>query len=284
MADPTDDQTNQEPEVGPWFWFDPPEPQEPDFAAVYKSWNMCPLSGPALPSGAKCLISSAVFTMEMLTTAAKRSDTEYFQQVLPWLNTYADIYKVNTKLRVAHFLAQTASESSLANVKEKLMYSVKDMLAIFSNKPKKDGTYPHPKLRETPEKYAMHPEALANYVYSNRMHNGNEESGDGFKYRGRGVIQLTGKCNYEGFTRRHNNFYPKDQHDFVAKPDLITDYLRYGIEAAFVFWDMNNINAFCTDDPQLKGVEAVTSIVNGGDNALRHRKQVYQLLINKFGK
>ena len=84
--------------------------------------------------------------------------------------------------------------------------------------------------------YAMNAENLGSYVYANRMGNGSKESKEGYMYRGRGMLQVTGKSEYRKFTTVHNQKNPTDIQDFVANPDLLVSSIEYGVESAFVFW------------------------------------------------
>jgi predicted chitinase len=120
-----------------------------------------------------------------------------------------------------------------------------------------------PELWANPERYAHNPENLAKLVYKNRYHNGSEESGDGYKYRGRGLIQTTFKANYEVFNEEHNRRFPNDRMGFVVNPDLLLSNLEYGVEFAFVYWTVNSgvISVADTGD-----VAAVTQRINGGQN------------------
>jgi predicted chitinase len=124
------------------------------------------------------------------------------------------------------------------------------------------------KLWTEEARYAGNARNLLSYAYALRMGNGDEASGDGFKYRGRGMMQLTGKTNYRDFTKSHNLKLPNDQQDFVANPDLLSTELKYGIESAFFFWNARNINEIADRD----NIEEVTRKVNGGLNGLSDRK------------
>ena len=225
-----------------------------------------------------------VITKEMLNIVAPDKDND--AELLEYLNTYAEIYDVNTENRIAHFLSQIAHESGFNNIEENLNYRPTTMRKIFGCK---GGSNQYDKntddcelgrLREklwTEEsKYANNPENLANYVYSREnLGNGNELSGDGYKYRGRGMMQLTGKNNYQIFTNKHNIKNPNDIQDFVINPNLIISDKKYGVESAFIFWDNRNINLIADDT----NVKAITIKVNGGINGLLDRQEKFNNLI-----
>ena len=175
-----------------------------------------------------------------------------------------DKFKINTPLRVAHFLAQCGHESAnFKAVTEGLNYSAK---ALSSTWPKR---FPP----EIAGQYERNPEKIANRAYCDRMGNGPESSGDGWKYRGRGFIQLTGKVNYEAFKK----FVPDD---VVANPDLVAT--KYPLLSAAWYWNSRSINAACDLGATREAVEKVTKLVNGGligiDDRQKHFDEFYSLL------
>jgi putative chitinase len=161
-------------------------------------------------------------------------------------------YYVNTPLRLAHFMGQMEHESNLKPIAENLNYSAEGLTKTF--------TKYFPTLAST-NGYARNPEKIANKVYANRMGNGNEASGDGYKFRGRGFIQLTGKENYI--------LLSKDTRiDFVAQPDLLLQEAN-ALIAALWFWNKNGLNVLADKDDVL----VVTKKINGGTHGLEDRKQ-----------
>lgn len=161
-------------------------------------------------------------------------------------------YEIITYLRIAHFMAQIEHESHLKPISENLNYSKEGLLKIFSK---------YFNL-ETASVYARKPEKIANKVYANRMGNGNELSGDGWKYRGRGFIQLTGKDNYKNLSKDTGI-------DFLNKPDLLLEEAN-ALIAALWFWKKNNINK----QADLDNIINVTKIINGGTNGIEDRKKL----------
>lgn len=151
----------------------------------------------------------------------------------------------------AHFFAQLAHESGLKPISENLNYSESGLLKIF----KKYFTPAEAK------EFARKPEKIANRVYANRMGNGDEASGDGFKFRGRGFIQLTGKNNYKALSTATGI-------DYVSNPDLLlteTDALI----AAIWFWNSKGLTKYALADDIL----TITKRINGGTNGLEDRKK-----------
>jgi putative chitinase len=123
------------------------------------------------------------------------------------------------------------------------------------------------------ESYARQPEKIANRVYSSRMGNGDEKSGDGFKFRGRGYIQLTGKSNYAAFDKTVSE-------DIIANPDLVAT--KYPLASAAFFFNNNSLWSICDKGADDATVTAVTKRVNGGtiglSDRLKHFKEYYNLL------
>lgn len=161
-------------------------------------------------------------------------------------------YHVNTPLRIAHFMAQIEHESGLKPISENLNYSAKGLGTTFKK------YFPTVELANA---YQRQPQKIANKVYANRMGNGNEASGEGWKYRGRGFIQLTGKDNYL--------ILSKDARiDCFENPDLLLEEANAMI-AALWFWNKNKLN----DLADLDNIETITKRINGGFNGLPHRKE-----------
>jgi predicted chitinase/peptidoglycan hydrolase-like protein with peptidoglycan-binding domain len=229
-----------------------------------------------------------LITLEMLHVANPNGTDDYHNRILPFLNKYATSYEINTPERIAHFLSQIGHESRFKAVEEDLNYSEKNMKKVFGCKP---GSWVNDdcpeekrvrlKLWNHPDQYSRNPEKLGNYVYADRLGNGNEDSGEGYKYRGRGLIQLTGKANYQMFTNIHNKKNPDDKKDFVSNPELIVSELQYGIESAFVWWDQNHVNTLCNGRSD-EDVKNVTYKVNGGYNGLEERKKIFNTIISSI--
>lgn len=166
-----------------------------------------------------------------------------------------DKFSINTPLRMSHFLSQCAHESANFSIfKENLNYSADALLRVF---PK------YFKDKATADAYARQPEKIANRVYANRMGNGDEASGDGWKYRGRGAIQLTGKNNYAAFDKFVDD-------DILANPDLVAT--KYAVTSAAFWWSNNGLNAVADKGATNADVTAVTKRVNGGTHGLADRQ------------
>jgi putative chitinase len=173
-------------------------------------------------------------------------------------------FNITSNLRLAHFLAQCGHESAgFKAVSENLNYSADGLKKIF---PK----YFPGSLNES---YARNPEKIASRVYGGRMGNGDESTGEGFKFRGRGYIQLTGKSNYTKFAQFIGE-------DVVANPDLVAT--KYPLASAAFFFDSNGIWSICDKGASDDVVTAVTKRVNGGTiglpDRIKHFKEYYNLL------
>lgn len=174
-------------------------------------------------------------------------------------------FEINTPLRLAHFLAQCGHESGgFRVVNENLNYSAKGLLGIFKK------YFPTAALAE---QYQRKPEKIANRVYGGRMGNGPEASGEGFKFRGRGYIQLTGKQNYTAFAKSIGE-------DVVANPDLVAT--KYPLASAAWFFNRNGLHKLADGGATDAVVTQITKRVNGGTiglaDRIKHFKEYYHLL------
>ena len=175
-------------------------------------------------------------------------------------------FNITTPLRLAHFLAQCGHESGgFKAVSENLNYGAKGLRGIFGK------YFPTDALAAA---YERKPEKIANRVYSSRMGNGDEASGEGWKFRGRGYIQLTGKSNYASFDKTVED-------DIIANPDLVAT--KYPLASAAFFFNNNGLWAVCDKGADTAAVTAVTKRVNGGtiglEDRIKHFKEYYALLV-----
>ena len=173
-------------------------------------------------------------------------------------------FGITNVLRLAHFLSQCGHESGgFKAVNENLNYSADGLKKIF---PK---YFPG----NISESYARNPEKIANKVYSSRMGNGDESSGDGWKYKGAGYIQLTGKSNYAAFDK-----FVED--DILGNPSLVAT--KYPLASAAFFFQSNGLWSICDKGADDATVTAVTKRVNGGTiglaDRIKHFKEYYSLL------
>jgi putative chitinase len=201
---------------------------------------------------------------------------EQLQQIIPqnpyidqWcsaLNQLLPDYGIDTPQRVAAFLAQCAHESgNFVFLKENLNYRAASLRKIF---PK---YFPDDAIANQYASLPNKAEAIANRIYANRMGNGPEESGDGYRYCGRGLIQLTGRNNYEAFAD-----------SIESTPEEVSEYLQTfegAVQSACWFWETNNLNQFAdTDD-----IKTMTRRINGGFIGLEDRIKHYEHAKHVFG-
>lgn len=178
--------------------------------------------------------------------------------VLAQVNNIIIDYGITSPLRLSHFLAQVAHESGeFKFTVENLNYSAESLLKVF----------PKYFTPETANKYARKPEMIGSRVYANRMGNGDEASKDGYKFRGRGYLQVTGKENYQKFTEF------KEEYDCVANPDLMST--TYPMDSAVWFFDKNKLWDLCDKGATPEDVKAITKKVNGGYNGLDDRQKKF---------
>lgn len=179
-----------------------------------------------------------------------------------WAEALNDIlphYHIENVTQTAMFIAQTGHESAHYNVlKENLNYSANALRKVFKK------YFPND---EFAAQYARQPEKIANRVYANRMGNGNEQSGDGWLYRGRGIIQITGKNNY-----RNCSMYLFDDERLLEDPGLLMEP-DYAIKSACWYWLANQLHTYGND------VKTVTRIINGGYNGLPEREELFDKAI-----
>jgi putative chitinase len=183
-------------------------------------------------------------------------------QVLNELGDVMKQFNITNSFRLTHFLAQVAHESgNFRHVRENLNYSTEGLLKVF------------PKYfdKNTAPLYARKPEQIANIVYESRMGNGNRNTGDGWRFRGRGYIMITGKTNYKAFG------------DFIGvnlldNPDLIAT--KYPLTSAAWFFDKRKLWSICDEGVDLATIRKVTKVINGGFIGISDRVSKTNVLFN----
>lgn len=173
-----------------------------------------------------------------------------------YLQVSAERFHIDTPERIAGWLAQCAHESgNFRMLSENLNYSADALLK----------TFPKYFTKLDVAIYARKPEKIANKVYADRMGNGSEESGDGWKYRGRGLIGLTGKANYRLFGKDVGS-----EKEILEHPELVAEPKFAALSAGW-FWATNGLNQLA----DVKDIVAMSKKVNGGTIGLEHRKELY---------
>jgi putative chitinase len=222
------------------------------------TWNKIMGSAPAAPAAPAVVVPASGFKLDKLKGHIPDS-------VLAQIPDTAAKFGITNPLRLAHFLAQCGHESGgWKATSENLNYSSKGLMGIFKK------YFPTLALAE---QYARKPIAIASRVYGGRMGNGAEATQDGFKFRGRGYIQLTGKDNYSAFDK----FVPEE---ILANPDLVAT--KYPLMSAAWFFNKNGLWSICDKGADQGTVTAVTKRVNGGTiglpDRIKHFNEYYNLL------
>ncbi len=245
-----------------------------ELEGVVASKYLEPIDGDDLARAARVRVP---FTMRFMFTQPQAS----FDRLKRFVGSLADQYTpddlpdfayilskyeiINTRKRLCHFLAQISHETQeFRRFEENLHYSTLDQLMKTFQKYFKD-------LADA-QGFLKAPEALANRVYANRIGNGDEASGDGWRFRGRGFIMLTGRGNYESVGEKLDM-------DLISDPDLVSRDLTVALECAAAFWDKNKIN----DAADRNDIVEVTKIVNGGDRGLPHRRALLKKAMDIWG-
>ena len=202
-----------------------------------------------------------MITLELLQKLCPKTKVNVLQLYAEPLHEVAEYYDMYVNMhRAAAFVAQTAHESGGFNfVKENLNYSAKGLMGTFKK------YFP---TEDLAKQYERKPEKIANRVYANRMANGDEASGDGYKFCGRGLIQLTGRANYTKFAE-----------DLGISIEETVAYLETpagAVSSAGWFWDNNNLNQYCDKDDFV----TLTKRINGGTIGLEDRKHHYHLALD----
>ncbi|WP_396173822.1 glycoside hydrolase family 19 protein [Flavobacterium sp.] len=191
------------------------------------------------------------------------------------INAKGKDFGINNKEKLQHFLSQAGHEvgefTGGIGRTENTSYTTKArILKVFGKYFSETDTI----TKRKPDNYVNNPSALANYVYCCRMGNGTEESGDGYKYRGRGIFQLTGKTNYSNFQNYYNSKYNPDK-DFLNNPELLKTNDTIAIISAMWFYQKNVMNTVVIDSTTT--VKKITKKINGGINGLSHRESIFNV-------
>ena len=235
----------------------------PDGIVGDKTWGLIMgESGQPTPSP---VVSTPISTPSVSGLKLDKLKGHVPQVVIDSIPEVASKFGINTPLRVAHFLAQCGHESGgFRLTKENLNYSAKGLMGIFKK------YFPTEALAKA---YERQPAKIANKVYSNRMGNGTEASGDGAKFCGRGYIQLTGKENYTAFGKSIGV-------DVCANPELVAS--QYALASAAWFFSKNGLHKIADEGASDLVVTKITKRVNGGTiglpDRIKHFKEYYSLL------
>ena len=225
-----------------------------------KTWAMIMAEGQSVPAPVETPIPQSTGGLKLEKLKGHIPDA-----VIAMIPAVAQKFQIDSALRLAHFLAQCGHESGgFRLTQENLNYSAKGLNGIFKK-------YFPTEAAAAP--YNRNPQKIANKVYSNRMGNGTEASGDGYKFRGRGYIQLTGKDNYTAFGKSIGI-------DMTVNPDLVAS--QYALLSAAWFFTKNGLHKMADEGASDTVVTKITKRVNGGTiglaDRIKHFKEYYHLL------
>lgn len=198
-----------------------------------------------------------MITKEQLKSILYRATDADIEKYLPWFNIYFPLCGINEPGRVAAFIAQIGHESGhLKYTEENLNYSAEGLRQVFGKYFPTD---------EAARSAARQPEKIANIVYANRNGNGDPATGDGWRFRGRGLLQITGRENYARMGKRIGA-------DFITCPERLSEP-EYAVQTACSWWQMKGLNGGVVTDEDFK---SITRTINGGTNGLSDRIELWK--------
>jgi putative chitinase len=226
-------------------------------------------------------------TAAQLSQLFPDADNDYLGQVAVELNTDPSKYGLDTPLRCAHFFAQVMQEAGpeLQAQVENLNYSPKALEANFSyyrNRPTEavqDGYAKDPNTGKIVR--PANQQRIANNAYANRIGNGDAASGDGWRFRGRGFIQITGRANYAALATTYGTIYGAIAADFVANPDEVANF-PYSLRSAVCFWVQHGLPALADHGSSDLNVDAITAVINKDTPSYGERRDNFHQAIQVF--
>jgi putative chitinase len=226
-------------------------------------------------------------TAAQLKAVFPNADDAYLQQVADELNIDLASYGLDTALRRAHFFAQVRQEvgAGLQATEENLNYSPEVLVANFSY-------YRKHKDEADVDGYALDPatkritrraqqEKIANKVYANRIGNGDTASGDGWRFRGRGLIQLTGRANYASVSEQYKLLYPTSTMNLEASPERVKDF-PFSVRSAVAYWIMKGLHVMADRGAADDDVNRITAVINKNTNSYEDRRTNFKLSLRAF--
>ena len=227
--------------------------------SVFTKAGEIPIYEPTItpePTVEPVVVNNNMFTSDKLAKIFPSTSRKILDRFVDPLNITCEKFEINTPKRAAAFIAQVGHESGgFIYTKENLNYSAAGLLKVF----------PKYFTQSTANAYARKPEKIANRVYANRMGNGNEASGDGWKFSGKGILQITGRDNTSRFAKYMGMTIDE------ACAYLLTD--EGATVSAGWFWEVNNLNTLADADR----FTDLTKRINGGTNGLAHRQELWAL-------
>lgn len=218
-------------------------------------------------------------SVDALKRIAPKADDAHLREIADELNRDQAAHGLDTALRQAHFFAQVLEEAGpdLQGLVENLNYSPEALKAKFSyykgkdraDEASTDGYEKNAKTKAITRKAAT--ETIANKIYASRLGNGDVASGDGWRYRGRGFIQVTGRANYKAITQQYKTLYPGADTDFEQTPDKLAAFPD-NLRSAVCFWIMNKLHTLSDAGSGDSDVNAITAVINKHTDSYAQRR------------
>ncbi|UJF21954.1 glycoside hydrolase family 19 protein [Shewanella sp. OMA3-2] len=217
--------------------------------------------------------------LRVLWPNESKVSNSFLSDIASELTSSATLCKVDSELRLSHFFAQILKEvGSTFSMEESLIYSemaLKQNFSFYRKNPTLAKTHSY-NLNQNKKADEV---AIANHAYALRIGNGSIDSGDGWKYRGRGMIQLTGKSNYLSIQSTHNDLW-SESINFVANPELLIT-AKYALRSALVFWVKNKLYLIADKGSSKQVTDAVTSVINKNTNSYNSRHENLKMIMNR---
>ena len=241
----------------------------------------------ALPTSQTVPETAGTITKDQLKKIFASASDDYLKKVADELNTDLVKYGLDTILRRSHFFAQVRQEggAGLEAKVESLQYSpdgLKGTFKYYRLHPKEavtDGYERDAKTRKITR--GAEQETIGNNVYASRNGNGDAASGDGWNFRGRGLIQVTGRSNYAGMTTQYATLYPGDTVDFEKTPELMAEF-PYTVRSAVCFWILHGLDKLADKGETDEDVDRITAIINLNTDSYADRRANFTVAHDAF--
>jgi putative chitinase len=229
--------------------------------------------------------SEELIAQDDLKALFPQAPDAYLKQIVDELNTDLPAYGLETVLRQAHFFGQIMQEAGprIQAKVEDLEYSPAALMKFgyYKLHPDEAKTDGYTKVNGVKTKKADH-KAIANKAYGRAdLGNGGPETGDGYKYRGRGLFQVTGKYNYKVVTEKYHDLYEDDTIDFVNKPDLVMEF-PYTLRSAICYWLINKLPSLADRGKLPQDVDRITKVVNAKTDSYNARQKNFAAALDAF--
>jgi predicted chitinase len=222
-------------------------------------------------------VGNELITLDMLKKVFTEAPNDNLRVIVDELNSNLAGFKLDTALRLTHFFAQTREEGGASmSLTENLNYQASALPGLF-------GYFAtHPAEAQTYGRTSAHPAdqvAIANRAYANRYGNGNVASGDGWRYRGRGLKQLTFRDNYRDLDNRYQGIFGETSPGFEANPDLL-GAAKYGFRSAVFFWLRHKLYEKADQGATDAAVNSITAVINLHTDSYARRRQHFHHMWN----